>query len=117
VVGDDVQRHSVETEAAIYFCCLEAMQNAGKHAGEDSRLTVTVTESDGELRFEVADDGAGFDVAAAAEGHGFVNMRDRLGAIGGTLEVHSAPGEGTQVRGRIPVGAEAPDPEVAPAPA
>jgi signal transduction histidine kinase len=117
VVGDDVQRHSVETEAAIYFCCLEAMQNAGKHAGEEARLTVTVTESDGELRFEVADDGPGFDVAAAAQGHGFVNMRDRLGAIGGTLEVQSAPGEGTRVRGRIPVGAEAPDPEVAPAPA
>src|SRR4029450_9072485 len=77
VVGDDVQRHSVETEAAIYFCCLEAMQNAGKHAGEEPRLTVTVTESDGELRFEVADDGPGFDVAAAAQGHGFVNMRGR----------------------------------------
>src|SRR4029453_8622546 len=86
VVGDDVQRHSVETEAAIYFCCLEAMQNAGKHAGEEARLTVTVTESDGELRFEVADDGPGFDVAAAAQGHGFVNMRDPRAARGGALD-------------------------------
>ena len=103
LVAEDVGRHPAETEAAIYFCCLEAMQNAGKHAGEDARLTVTITEADGELRFEVADDGPGFDVAAAAMGHGFVNMRDRLGAIGGTLEVDSAPGEGSRIRGHVPV--------------
>ena len=103
LVAEDVRRHPAETEAAIYFCCLEAMQNAGKHAGEDARLTVTITEADGELRFEVADDGPGFDVAGAAMGHGFVNMRDRLGAIGGILEVDSAPGEGSRIRGHIPV--------------
>ena len=79
------------------------MQNAGKHAGADARLTVTITEADGELRFEVADDGPGFDVAAAAMGHGFVNMRDRLGAIGGILEVDSAPGQGSRIRGHVPV--------------
>ncbi len=109
VVAEDVRRQPAETEAAIYFCCLEAMQNAGKHAGEDSALTVTITEADGELRFEVADDGPGFDVAAAAMGHGFVNMRDRLGAIGGTLQVDSAPGEGSRIRGRIPVDPPEPD--------
>jgi signal transduction histidine kinase len=103
LVAEDVRRLPAETEAAIYFCCLEAMQNAGKHAGEDARLTVTITEADGELRFEVADDGPGFDVAGAAMGHGFVNMRDRLGAIGGILEVDSAPGEGSRIRGHIPV--------------
>jgi signal transduction histidine kinase len=113
IVGDDVNRHPTETEAAIYFCCLEAMQNAGKHAGEEARLTVTVSESDGELRFEVADDGAGFDATAAEQGHGFVNMRDRLGAIGGALEVDTAPGAGTRVRGRIPVGVAAPEAEAA----
>ncbi len=110
-VGDDVGRHPTETEAAIYFCCLEAMQNAGKHAGEDARLTVTITEVDGELRFEVADDGPGFDVAAAAMGHGFVNMRDRLGAIGGTLEIDSAPGQGSRIRGHVPVDVPPAEPE------
>ena len=105
VVAEGVRRHPAETEAAIYFCVLEAMQNAGKHAGDDATLTVTITEADGELRFEVADDGPGFDAAAAAMGHGFVNMRDRLGAIGGTLEVDSAPGEGSRIRGHVPVGA------------
>ena len=103
VVAEEVRRHPAETEAAIYFCCLEAMQNAGKHAGKDAHLDVVVTEVAGELGFEVVDDGPGFDVEAAAMGHGFVNMRDRLGAIGGVLEVDSAPGEGSRVRGHVPV--------------
>jgi signal transduction histidine kinase len=59
---------------------------------------------DGGLRVEVRDDGAGFDLASRAhEGHGFVNMGDRVGAIGGTLSVESAPGQGTAIRGRIPL--------------
>jgi signal transduction histidine kinase len=98
----DVGRYESEVEAAVYFCCLEAMQNAGKHAGEGARLIVTVSATDDELFFEVADDGAGFDATHAARtGHGFVNMADRLGAIGGALEVDSAPGAGTRIRGRI----------------
>jgi signal transduction histidine kinase len=101
-VAADVGRYEPEVEAAVYFCCLEAMQNAGKYAGEGSRITVTVSASDDELRFEVADDGPGFDATNAARtGHGFVNMADRLGAIGGALDVDSAPGTGTRIRGRI----------------
>jgi signal transduction histidine kinase len=98
----DVGRYESEVEAAVYFCCLEAMQNAGKHAGDGSRMTVTVSASETELHFEVADDGAGFVTTdAARNGHGFVNMADRLGAIGGSLSVDSAPGKGTRIRGRI----------------
>jgi signal transduction histidine kinase len=104
----DVGRYDSDVEAAVYFCCLEAMQNAGKHAGEGSRLTVTVKGSDDELCFEVADDGAGFDATNARGGHGFVNMADRLGAIGGSLEVDSAPGHGTRIRGHIKQPARAP---------
>jgi signal transduction histidine kinase len=101
-VAADVGRYEPEVEAAVYFCCLEAMQNAGKYAGEGSRITVTVSASDDELSFEVADDGAGFDATNAARtGHGFVNMADRLGAIGGVLDVDSAPSQGTRIRGRI----------------
>jgi signal transduction histidine kinase len=56
------------------------------------------------LTFTVTDDGAGFDPAAlAGRGHGFVNMSDRLGAIGGNVEVDSAPGRGTRVSGTVPV--------------
>jgi len=103
VVDEDVQRHPAETEAAIYFCVLEAMQNAGKHAGDDAHLTVRISELEGALCFEVEDDGPGFDASTAAMGHGFVNMRDRLGALGGTLELDTAPGEGSRIRGWVPV--------------
>jgi signal transduction histidine kinase len=99
-----VGRYHQDIEAAVYFCCLEALQNAAKHAGEGAEVVLTVAETDGALTFEVTDDGAGFTVAdAGLTGHGFVNMSDRLGAIDGTLEVTTAPGEGTRVAGRIPV--------------
>jgi signal transduction histidine kinase len=101
-VRADVGRYEPEVEAAVYFCCLEAMQNAGKHAGEGARMTVTVSASETELCFEVADDGAGFETTDAARtGHGFVNMADRLGAIGGSLVVESNPGSGTRICGRL----------------
>lgn len=102
VVADDLGRHAEDAEAAVYFCCLEAMQNAGKHAGEHAQLTVTITEADGRLRFDVTDDGAGFDAETATAGHGFVNMRDRLGAVGGDLVVESTPGSGSRVGGWVP---------------
>ncbi|MGH8775562.1 MAG: sensor histidine kinase [Jiangellaceae bacterium] len=96
-------RFRPEMEAAIYFCCLEAMQNAAKHAGEGARVDIRVDVDDDALTFEVRDDGVGFDSPAAGEGHGFVNMRDRIGAYGGPLSVTSAPGRGTVVRGSLPL--------------
>ncbi|SDU88970.1 sensor histidine kinase [Jiangella alkaliphila] len=108
-VEADGARYLPEAEAAVYFCCLEALQNAGKHAGPGASATVRVGGSaSGGLEFEVADDGAGFDPAATSESHGFVNMRDRLGAFGGELTVDSAPGAGTVIRGTIPTAALAP---------
>jgi signal transduction histidine kinase len=80
------------------------LQNAGKHAGDGAQAVVTVREDEGALLFEVADDGAGFDLASGAQrGHGFVNMTDRVGAIGGTVTVDAAPGKGTRISGRIPL--------------
>ena len=93
----------------MYFCCLEALQNAGKHAGEGARVTINVEECDDELCFEVSDNGAGFDdTSSAVRGHGFVNMADRVGAIGGSLTVASTPGQGTKVRGRLPLSVPVP---------
>jgi signal transduction histidine kinase len=110
-VEAEVGRYLPEIEAAIYFCCLEALQNAGKHAGEGSRIKITVVEqADHLLRFDVVDDGAGFDASSSViQGHGFINMADRLGAIGGKLDVESAPGKGTRISGRIPLAVQVPD--------
>ncbi|MBL7490446.1 hypothetical protein I6A60_10105 [Frankia sp. AgB1.9] len=96
------QRYPPDLEAAIYFCCLEALQNAAKYAGAEAEVTITVAAVDGAIHFEVADDGAGFDLTSTA-GHGFENMRDRVGAFGGTVEVDSAPDSGTRIRGTLPL--------------
>ena len=104
VEADGIGRYPEQIEAAVYFCCLEALQNAAKHAGEGAEAMITVSEEEGALLFEVRDNGAGFDLASRAhEGHGFVNMGDRVGAIGGSISVESAQGQGTAIRGRIPL--------------
>jgi signal transduction histidine kinase len=95
-----VGRFPSEVEAAVYFCCLEALQNAAKHAPEAS-VEVRLWENDATLHFEVADDGPGFDAGATRMGHGFQNMADRLGAIGGRVTWTSAPGRGTRVAGEV----------------
>jgi signal transduction histidine kinase len=95
-------RYPREIESAAYFCCLEAVQNAAKHAVGASAVLIDVTDN-GVLRFEVRDDGAGFDSATATPGMGLTSMRDRLAAAGGELAIVSSPGKGTRVIGRIPL--------------
>jgi signal transduction histidine kinase len=94
-------RYAPEVESAVYFCCLEAMQNAVKHGLGASRIVITLND-EGELAFDVADDGAGFDLATTPPGAGFANMRDRLAAVGGRLTHRSQPGDGTCVAGVVP---------------
>ncbi|MFI5261696.1 MAG: sensor histidine kinase [Candidatus Limnocylindrales bacterium] len=89
-------------ERAVYFSCVEAIQNAAKHAGAGARVVVSLWGTAEGLHFEVADDGIGFDRAAPTRGAGLANMRDRLDILGGTLTVLSAPGAGTRVSGFIP---------------
>jgi signal transduction histidine kinase len=96
-------RYPLEVETTVYFCCLEALQNVGKHAGAEARATVRVWEERDGLRFEVTDDGAGFDLSRRPQGSGVTNMSDRLGALGGSLSIASAAAEGTRVAGRIPL--------------
>ncbi|HET9256656.1 MAG TPA: ATP-binding protein, partial [Pseudonocardiaceae bacterium] len=102
-------RYPPEIEAAVYFCCLEAMQNAAKHAGPTATISLRADITGTTLWFEVRDDGTGFDPAGrrpadpASTGHGLDNMADRIGACGGTLVITSAPGVATTVRGDIPL--------------
>jgi signal transduction histidine kinase len=102
VRADGVGRHPQEIEAAVYFCCLEALQNVQKYASA-ARATIRLTEGHGELGFEVEDDGVGFDPVRAKRGSGLINMSDRLDALGGSLRLDAAPGRGSLVAGRLPV--------------
>jgi signal transduction histidine kinase len=102
LASDGVGRHAPEIEAAVYFCCLEALQNAAKYAGAGASARVRIWEDAGGLWFEVSDDGAGFASNGHADGAGLTNMRDRLGAVGGTLRVESGA-TGTRIHGLVPV--------------
>jgi signal transduction histidine kinase len=101
VHADRVGRYPQEVEAAVYFCALEALQNIAKYAHATS-ATISLNQNDGHLTFEIADDGEGFE-PSRAHGSGLTNMRDRVEAVGGSLEVTSRPGAGTTVSGRIAV--------------
>ncbi len=98
----DVGRHPEPVEAAVYFCCLEALQNTAKHAA-GAPVDLTVARRDGLLTFEVTDTGPGFDTASVAAGAGLQNMADRLGAVGGSVRWRSEPGHGTTVSGSVPL--------------
>ncbi len=99
---DGVGRYPQEIEAAVYFSCLEALQNVAKYAGA-SRATIRLGDEDGRLRFEVNDDGGGFDPSLVGYGTGLQGMADRLDALGGRLQVSAAPGAGTTIVGTLPV--------------
>ena len=102
-----IGRYPGEIEAAAYFCVLEALQNVAKYSRATS-ASVRLSEAPrGELMFEVADDGIGFNPAARAYGSGLQGIEDRLGTHGGRLAVVSAPGAGTVIRGWLPVAAAA----------
>jgi signal transduction histidine kinase len=101
VEADGIGRYSQDTEAAVYFCTLEALQNIQKYAGA-SRATVRLRDEGDQLRVEILDDGCGFDVETTTRGNGLTNMEDRLEALGGTLAVASTPGHGTTLSATLP---------------
>jgi signal transduction histidine kinase len=96
-------RYPQVIETAVYFCCLEALNNVAKYANA-SRAIVRITRDNGMLRFEVADDGEGFDVGSTTHGTGLQGMADRLDALGGRFDVTSSPGTGTTISGTLTLG-------------
>jgi signal transduction histidine kinase len=99
-----IGRYRTDVETAVYFCCVEALQNAGKHAGAGAEVTLALWQQEQCLCFEVADSGSGFAVMEVAPGTGLVNMQDRIEAIGGTLSLTSQKHHGTTVQGTVPTG-------------
>lgn len=103
IEADDVRRLPTEVENAVYFCCLEAIANSIKHSG-GANIAVKLSLQNDLITFEVADRGKGFDTATTPQGSGSQSMHDRMAALGGNLRVTSAPGSGTRVEGRLPLG-------------
>jgi signal transduction histidine kinase len=93
-------RHSPEVEVTLYRIIQEALTNAVKHAAADN-VEVVVAEEDGMLRIRVADDGRGFDTAGSTGGFGLAGMRERVGLLGGEIEIASSAA-GTVVTAALP---------------
>jgi signal transduction histidine kinase len=102
VNADGVGRYPQDVEAAVYFSCLEALQNIAKYADATS-ASLTLRAAPGTLVFQVRDDGAGFDPATTGYGTGLVGIADRLAVLDGSLSVSSSPGQGTTITGSLPI--------------
>jgi signal transduction histidine kinase len=101
VEAGGIGRFGQDTEAAVYFCCLEALQNTAKYA-QATHARICLQAQNRTLRFTVSDDGTGYDTRHTPMGSGQRNMADRLAALGGRLEVRSAPSHGTTITGQLP---------------
>jgi signal transduction histidine kinase len=101
VEADGVGRFDRDVEAGVYFCVLEALNNVAKYA-DASSVEIRLRQTEGELRFEVADDGVGFEPDTTTHGTGLQGIADRLDALGGRFEIRAAPGEGTTLMGLVP---------------
>ena len=102
VTGGPLPRYPQETEAGVYFCVLEALQNIAKHANA-TKATVCFESKPGRLVFSVSDNGRGMDPARVRSGSGMQNMRDRVEVLGGEFQVESSPNAGTRVVGSVPI--------------
>jgi signal transduction histidine kinase len=101
VRSDGIGRYPQDTEAAVYFCVLEALNNVAKYSGA-KKAEVSLAQRNEHLTFVVTDDGVGFDPEETRRGTGLQGMADRMDAIGGALKIRSRPGEGTAVQGHVP---------------
>ncbi|MHA6796871.1 ATP-binding protein [Pseudonocardia bannensis] len=102
-------RFPADAEAAVYFCCLEAVNNARKHA-PGAPVVVRLGTASGRLCFTVCDEGPGYDQEAGpgSPGRGLRNVRARISAVGGRIAIRSRPGAGTTVEGWVPLPADGP---------
>lgn len=103
---DGLGRYPAPVEAALYYCCTEALQNAAKHGGPNAAATVAARAEGDTVTLTVADSGHGFDPATI--GVGLTNMTDRIAAINGHLDIDTAPGHGTRITAIVATAARPP---------
>jgi two-component system, NarL family, sensor kinase len=102
VDAPDVGRYDPAVESAVFFSCLEAIQNSAKH-GRADQVRVQLSSRSGGLTFSITDDGTGFDPERTTDGTGFTNVRDRVTSLGGEVRIEAATGCGTTVTGHVPI--------------
>jgi signal transduction histidine kinase len=95
-------RSSDNAEEAVYFACLEALQNVAKHAPRSASVTLRLRYREGRLVVRIEDDGGGFVQIRGREGAGLTNIRDRVASVGGKARISSTPGRGTVVAVALP---------------
>jgi len=100
IIDNYRQRAPDTIEACLYFSAAEAMTNALKYA-EATHLTIELSAGKGTLRLRVSDDGHGG--ATIEPGGGLAGLQDRAAALGGTLDLESAPGIGTRITVVLPL--------------
>lgn len=106
---EDVGRCDAEVERAVYFCCLEALQNAAKHGGAGASAMLSMRRDHESLHFSVSNDGCGASgTRKAAAGHGLANMRERIEGVGGRFEAQMPTTDGFSVAGTVPLRTERP---------
>jgi signal transduction histidine kinase len=101
----NVSRYPAHIERGLYFCCLEALQNAVKHAGPGAAVRIRLIGEPNRVLFSVDDSGVGFDPSRAQNGLGLLHLADRVDVLGGVVTIDSHPGLGTRIHGEIPVAA------------
>jgi signal transduction histidine kinase len=98
------RRFEPAVENAVYFCCVQALQNTERHA-PSATVEVHLGSDDEAIRFAIHDEGPGFDVSTTDAGEGMQIMQDRIAALAGELVIESTAGRGTTVMGRVPARA------------
>ena len=102
IAGGNIGSSEPSTELAVYFSCLESIQNAVKHAGPGATIAVRFSRDGDDLRFSIRDTGRGFDPRSAPRGAGLDSIHDRIETLGGHVDVDPGPGRGTTVACVVP---------------
>jgi signal transduction histidine kinase len=106
LVSSGLGRYSADVELALYFCCMEALQNVAKHAAAHA-VVIELHGDERSVTACVSDDGRGFDVQESSEG-GLAHMAERIEELGGALSIRSDHRDGTTVRAEVPLAAWGP---------